>query len=135
MFAIDRMKEFAFPPSRPEINIVLMSRWVVRSVVAGVLLELGASVADAVSLFNSGGQDKKALLVANSTDIIILCFIIVSFIFVCIACIFRIRLVPNCSHSTAQLCLLAHVRLFSRLMRFVQCWIAQLRFYLVVTRT
>lgn len=104
MVAIDRMKEFAFPPSRPEINIVSMSRWVVRSVVAGVLLELGASVADAVSLFNSGGKDKKALLVVNSTEIIILCLIIVSFIIICSACIFRIRLVANCSHSTAHLC-------------------------------
>jgi hypothetical protein len=111
MFAIDRMKEFAFPPSRPKINIVVVSRWVVRSVVAGVLLELGASVADAVSLFDSGGQDKTALLVANSTEITLLSLIIVSFILICLACLFRIRLVANCAHSTAHLCLLAHQRI------------------------
>jgi hypothetical protein len=110
MVAIDRMKEFAFPPSRPEINIVSMSRWVVRSVVAGVLLELGASVADAVSLFNSRGQDKKALLVVNSTEIIILCLIIVSFIFICSACIFRIRLLIALIPPPTSV-LLAHQRI------------------------
>jgi hypothetical protein len=120
MFAIDRMKDFAFPPSRPKINIGFMSRWLVRFVVAGVLLELCASVADAVSLFDSGGQDKKALLAANSTEIIILCFIIVSFIFICIACIFRIRLVPNFSHSTAHLCLLAHHRISLCFLKLLQ---------------
>jgi hypothetical protein len=105
MIAVDRMKEFAFPLSdQPNKSMTLMSWFVVRYVVAGLLLQVVASIVDAVSLLKgTGSNNKEATLVMHSTEISILCIIIIYFIVICSACVFRIRLGANLSFPTAGL--------------------------------